>query len=58
VVKTGEDEAYLSVDGQLGMPMQDGDRLLCRKSQHQVKLLRVHGTFFDVLRTKLKWGQR
>jgi NAD+ kinase len=58
VVKTGEDEAYLSVDGQLGMPMQDGDRLLCRKSQYQVKLLRVHGTFFDVLRTKLKWGQR
>jgi NAD+ kinase len=58
VVKTGADEAYLSVDGQLGMPMQDGDRLLCRKSQYRVKLLRAHGTFFDVLRTKLKWGQR
>jgi len=58
VVKTGEDEAYLSVDGQLGMPMQDGDRLLCRKSKFQVKLLRLQGTFFDVLRTKLKWGQR
>jgi NAD+ kinase len=58
VVNTGEDEAYLSVDGQVGMPMYDGDRVRCRKSQHQVKLLRVQGTFFDVLRAKLKWGQR
>ena len=58
VVKTGEDEAYLSIDGQIGMPMLDGDRVLCCKSQHQVKLLHTQGTFFDVLRTKLKWGQR
>ncbi len=58
VVKTGEDEAYLSIDGQIGMPVFDGDLVRCRKSQHQVKLLRTPGTFFDVLRTKLKWGQR
>jgi NAD+ kinase len=58
VVKTGDDEAYLSIDGQVGMPMFDGDRVRCRKSQYQVKLLHVQGTFFDVLRTKLKWGQR
>lgn len=58
VVKTGEDDAYLSIDGQIGMPVFDGDRVRCRKSQHQVKLLHTQGTFFDVLRTKLKWGQR
>jgi len=58
VVMTGEDEAYLSIDGQVGMPMLDGDRVRCRKSEHQVKLLRTQGTFFDVLRAKLKWGQR
>jgi NAD+ kinase len=58
VVNTGQDEAYLSVDGQVGMPMYDGDRVVCRKSEHQVKLLRIQGTFFDVLRAKLKWGQR
>jgi NAD+ kinase len=58
VVNTGHDEAYLSIDGQLGMPMYDGDRLACRKSERQVKLLRIQGTFFDVLRAKLKWGQR
>ena len=58
VVNTGRDEAYLSIDGQVGMPMRDGDRIACRKSEHQVKLLRIQGTFFDVLRAKLKWGQR
>ena len=58
VVMTGEEEAYLSIDGQAGMPMLDGDRVYCRKSQFQVKLLHTTGTFFDVLRTKLKWGQR
>ena len=58
VVNTGDDEAYLSIDGQVGMPMHDGDRVACRKSERHVKLLRIHGTFFDVLRAKLKWGQR
>ena len=58
VAKTGSDEAYLSVDGQLGMEVYDGDRMVCRKSELQVQLFRIKGTFFDVLRTKLKWGQR
>ncbi len=58
VVKAAEEHAFLSVDGQVGMPLMDGDRVNCRKSQHQVQLLRMKKTFFDVLRTKLKWGQR
>jgi NAD+ kinase len=58
VVRTGEEEVYLSVDGQVGMPLLDGDRVRCRKSQYHVKLLHTRGTFFDVLRAKLKWGQR
>jgi len=58
VVETGDGEAYLSVDGQVGMPLHDGDRIHCRKSEYKVKLLRIKKTFFDVLRTKLKWGQR
>ena len=58
VAKTGTDEAFLSIDGQLGMEIYDGDRMVCRKSELQVQLFRIKGTFFDVLRTKLKWGQR
>ncbi len=59
VVKSAEGAAFLSIDGQLGMPMRDGDQVICRKSKHHVRLLRLgQRTFFDVLRTKLKWGQR
>jgi len=58
VVKTGDEQAYLSVDGQVGMPVQDEDRVVCRKADYKVQLLRIRRTFFEVLRTKLKWGQR
>jgi NAD+ kinase len=58
VVMTGDEEAYLSIDGQAGMPVFDGDRIYCRKSEYQVKLLHTRGTFFEVLSSKLKWGQR
>jgi NAD+ kinase len=59
VVKSIQEKAYLTVDGQVGVPVHDGDRLVCRKSQETVKLLRLaKRTFFDVLRGKLKWGER
>jgi len=58
IVKTGQEEAYLSVDGQVGVPLRDGDRVLCRKAPYTVHLLRIRKAFFEVLRTKLKWGQR
>ncbi len=53
-----EQDAFLSIDGQVGVPVVDGDRVVCRKSRYQVKLLRLRKTFFEVLRSKLKWGQR
>ncbi|MCU1284404.1 MAG: kinase [Acidobacteriales bacterium] len=58
-VRSTPDEAFLTVDGQVGMPVFDGDRVVCKKSEHHVHLVRLPGrTFFDVLRTKLKWGER
>jgi hypothetical protein len=33
--------------------------VICRKSEHKVTLFKFAGrSFFDVLRTKLKWGER
>ncbi|MEO6119695.1 MAG: NAD(+)/NADH kinase [Terriglobales bacterium] len=53
------EEAYLTVDGQIGVPLLQGDRVVCRKSEHRVQLLRASKrTFFEVLRAKLKWGER
>lgn len=59
IVRTTQEGAFLSVDGQVGIPVQDGDRILNAKSKHEVRLVRLENrTFFDVLRTKLKWGER
>jgi NAD+ kinase len=57
-VKTGQDAAYLSVDGQVGTPVRDGDIVRCVKAQHPARLLRFQKTFFEVLSAKLKWGER
>ena len=58
VVGTPE-EAFLTVDGQVGIPVVEGDHIICRKSVREVRLLRhADRTFFDVLRMKLKWGER
>jgi len=59
VVRSAEGTAYLSIDGQLGERLRDGDRILCRRSKVEVELLKLKSrTFFDVLRAKLKWGER
>jgi len=57
-VKSDSEQAFLTIDGQVGMPVNHGDEIICRKAEHSVKLLKVKRTFFDVLRNKLKWGQR
>jgi NAD+ kinase len=58
IVVTRE-QAFLTVDGQVGMPLGENDLVRCQKSEHNVKLFKFTGrSFFDVLRTKLKWGER
>ena len=52
-------DAYLTIDGQVGEPLQAQDRIVCRSSQKAVSLIRPpRMLFFDVLRQKLKWGER
>ncbi len=58
VIKSDHEEAFLTIDGQVGIPVQRDDRVFCRKAKHVVTLFRMRKTFFEVLRTKLKWGQR
>ncbi len=55
-----EDEsAFLTIDGQIGGPLRRDDHVLCRRSENSVYLIRPpRQLFFDVLRQKLKWGER
>ena len=58
-VEALDDDGYLTVDGQVGGPLRRGDRILCRFSDTRVQLIRPpEMLFFDVLRAKLKWGER
>ncbi len=58
VVKSGED-VMLTVDGQVGVPLTEGDEIRCTQSEYQIDLIQPGDKgFFDVLREKLKWGER
>jgi len=53
------DDGYLTIDGQVGEPLKEKDRVVCRSSPYSVHLVRPpRMKFFDVLRQKLKWGER
>jgi NAD+ kinase len=53
------DQTFLTVDGQEAIALKVGDELRCWRSEYSVKLVRLGATgFFDVLRAKLKWGER
>jgi NAD+ kinase len=60
VVCLAEDrESYLTIDGQVGEPLLRKDKILCHSSGRSVALVRPPKMlFFDVLRQKLKWGER
>jgi len=51
-------DGVLSVDGQVGMPVAQGDQIDCCKAAYCVKILRMRRSFFDILRSRLRWGQR
>lgn len=58
VLKQGDD-VMLTVDGQIGLALQQGDEVICTRSDYQIDLIQSgQKSFFDVLRTKLKWAER
>lgn len=53
------DVVILTVDGQLGIPLEPGDIVSVQESKSKAKLISVGGTtFFDKLQTRLRWGDR
>jgi NAD+ kinase len=59
VVKGADDTSYLTVDGQVGVALRGQDRVRCRLSSHRVHLIQPQRVrFFEVLRSKMKWGEK
>ncbi len=52
-------ETYITVDGQEVVELLLGDRIVCRRSERKVHLLRLRENgLFNVLRSKLSWGEQ
>jgi len=58
-VRSPDEEIIFTVDGQEGMKLASGDTIQVRRARNQVSLVRspTH-SFFELLRTKLRWGER
>lgn len=57
-LKTEQEEVALTLDGQVGFPLQFDDRVLIRKSKTAFNLVQpMNRNYFEVLRDKLKWGR-
>ena len=51
-------QGSLTLDGQEGFEISDRDRICVRKSEERVLLVQSPDkNYFDVLRSKLKWGE-
>jgi NAD+ kinase len=58
-VKSQDEDVVFTADGQEGMPLQCGDVVELRKSNHCTLLIKSPSKdYFQVLRTKLRWGER
>ena len=57
VINRNDDHTvYLTIDGQVGELLRQGDRVVCRRSEHSISLIHPPNMlFFDLLREKLKW---
>jgi NAD+ kinase len=54
-----DEGVYLTIDGQVGTPLREHDAVVCHSSHYALNLIRSpKQMFFDVLRQKLKWGER
>jgi NAD+ kinase len=57
--KFGDTEVILTLDGQTFIALQRGDSVTATVDKRVIKFLRRRqDTFFETLRTKLKWGER
>jgi NAD+ kinase len=57
--QSGENNAFLTLDGQIGIELTQGDRVVLHRAPNRLRLVRpAKKTYYEILRNKLKWGER
>jgi NAD+ kinase len=52
------ESVFLTLDGQKGIPMESGDCVRIVRAPERLKLIQPpRKSYFDILRSKLKWGE-
>ena len=52
------ESVYLTLDGQKGILMQSEDRVTIARAKQRLKLIQPHRkSYYEILRSKLKWGE-
>ncbi len=58
-LQSANEDVFLTLDGQVGVELRSGDLLRIRRARHRARLVASRSKdYFEVLRTKLKWGER
>ena len=58
-LRSAEEAVYLTLDGQIGFAFESDDELRVDQHPNPARLVRIGGrSFFEVLRRKLRWGER
>ena len=59
VASSFDEKVYLTLDGQVGFELREGDSVEIRKALETTALVMSRSRdYFEILRTKLKWGER
>jgi NAD+ kinase len=54
-----DEDVFMTLDGQVGRPLRTGDRVRILRSRDEVRMIRPSSrNYFELLRRKLKWGER
>lgn len=59
MLQSDNEDVFLTLDGQIKLELESGDIVSIRKAKRKTRLvLSSTKDYFEVLRTKLKWGER
>lgn len=59
VLNSENEDVYLTLDGQVGFPLQYRDQVeVCRADREITLIVSPKKNFYEILRSKLRWGER